>query len=276
MLAGKVRILSDLHLGHPGSLIDDVEDLRPLLKGVDTVVFNGDTSELTYAGWTDRGRHWLEELKTLCGEVGVRPVFLTGNHDSEISDLGWLDLMEDALFVTHGDMVFPEVASWSREYLARKREVAAVWDEWEGRADTLQNRWEGIQAVEEILRVRMPPKLKLPGILQLLTAVWPPERPLAILLAWANMVAAARGFMTHYRPEARVMVFGHFHRPGVWWKDGRLLVNTGAFMRGASALAVDLEGDFLKVRRLQRERETGWVPGDCVSEYRVGYRLRSR
>ncbi len=65
MLSGKVRILSDLHLGHPGSLIGDVEDLRPLLEGMDTVVFNGDTCELAYAEWAERGEQWLEALRSL-------------------------------------------------------------------------------------------------------------------------------------------------------------------------------------------------------------------
>ena len=269
MLFGKVRVLSDLHLGHPGSLIGDVGQLRPLLEGIDTVVFNGDTCELTYAGWRERGAWWLDSLNSLCDELGVRPLFLTGNHDPDVSDQGWLVLMDGALFVTHGDLVSREVAPWSREYLARKRVVAAVWADREGLEDDLRNRWEGTQAVEEILRVRMPPKLKLRGRLQLLSALWPPERALAILRAWATMFPAARGFMRCYRPGAQAMVFGHFHRPGVSRRDGCLLVNTGAFMNGSSVLVVDVEGDAMAVRCVRKNSEGAFLPGDPVSTHRI-------
>lgn len=269
MLAGRVRILSDLHLGHPASLIGAAAELRPLLEGVDTVVFNGDSCELAYAGWTERGQDLMDDLQSLCGEVGVRALFLTGNHDPGISELGWLDLWDGALLVTHGDMVHREVATWSREYLSSKQEVAAVWEERDELEDDLRKRWEGVRAVEEILRVKRPPKVHLRGKLQLLSAVWPLERPFAILRAWATMFPAALDFMKRYRPEARVMVFGHFHRPGISWRDGRLLVNLGAFTRGAIPLAVDLEGDWMRVRRVTRNDGGEFRPAAAWRTYRI-------
>ncbi len=65
------------------------------------------------------------------------------------------------------------------------------------------------------------------------------------------------------------MVFGHFHRPGVSWKNGCLLVNTGAFMRGAVPLAVDLESNWLRVRRVVRGDDRKFRPGDGWGTYRI-------
>lgn len=265
----KVRILSDLHLGHPASLVGDVEELRPLLEGVDTVVFNGDTCELDYGEWTEAGEEWVADLGKLCGDVGVRPVFLTGNHDSNISEQGWLDLLGGAVFVTHGDMVHRVVAPWSREYLARKREVAAAWAERTENPADLRSRWEGVRAVEDILRKRMPAKLRLRGKWQLLSALWPPGRPPAILWAWATRFSFAHGFLQRYRPEARVMIFGHFHRPGVAWRDACLYINTGAFVTGSSGYVVDLEGDRMEVRVVRRNGGGGFAPGDPVGIFRI-------
>ena len=42
---GHVRVLSDLHFGHSACVIDQAEQLRPLLEGAHTIVFNGDTLE---------------------------------------------------------------------------------------------------------------------------------------------------------------------------------------------------------------------------------------
>lgn len=270
MSGSRVRILSDLHLGHPGSLVHDVQELRPLLEGVDVVVFNGDSCELAYTQWQEGGKQWFDDLKALCAGAGVRPVFLTGNHDPGISEQGWLDLLGGAVFVTHGDMVDWRVAPWSREYLARKRKVAAVWAGHGGQSDDLAARWKATRAVEEVLHTRMRPKLKLRGKWQLLSAGWPPERALAILMAWATMFPAARDFLRRYRPEARVMIFGHFHHPGVAWRDGCLLVNTGAFMGGLAIRVVDVDGGRLTVRRVSRNAGGGFEPGEVTEVYQVG------
>ena len=197
-------------------------------------------------------------------------MFLTGNHDPDVSEQGWLDLLGGAVFVTHGDMVHRGVAPWSREYMARKQEVAAVWAARADHPDELAARWAATRQVEEVLHVRMPRRLKLRGKWQLLSALWPPERPLAILWAWATMFRAGLEFLRQYRPAARVMIFGHFHRPGVVWRDGCLLVNTGAFMNGSAVRAVDLDGRYLTVRRVIRDAERTFVPGEAMEVVRLG------
>lgn len=271
MSSGRVRILSDLHLAHPASPVGTVAELRPLLEGMDAVVFNGDTCERNCDGWFGAGGERLAELRDLCEEEGVRPVFLTGNHDNRISEHGWLDLLNGAVMVTHGDMFHRNVAPWSREYLARKKAVREILEARGDRSDDLRFRWETTCLIEDALKVHGVPKLRRKRRLYLMSALWPPERPLAMMWAWATMFREAGEFMARYRPEARVMVFGHFHRPGVRWRDGRLLVNTGAFMRGAAPLAVDLEdGCWLRVRGVERGRGGRYFPGAGREVVRIG------
>ena len=44
-----VLILSDLHLSHRASRIDDTARLEPLIRPFRTAIFNGDTAELWHA-----------------------------------------------------------------------------------------------------------------------------------------------------------------------------------------------------------------------------------
>ena len=67
-MKGPVRILSDLHLGHKISRIADVDVLRPLVAGMGTVVFNGDTWQELALPFRDRSEAMLEELRALFAE----------------------------------------------------------------------------------------------------------------------------------------------------------------------------------------------------------------
>ena len=58
-----VRILSDLHLAHPGCRIGSIDDLRPLFEGVrDRIILNGDTCEQRNNRFVEDGAAWLEQL----------------------------------------------------------------------------------------------------------------------------------------------------------------------------------------------------------------------
>ncbi len=87
-----VRIISDLHLAHPGSTVSAIQELRPLLEGAGTVLFNGDTFELRKKALLQKASDYRMQLEQLCDELGVNPVFLTGNHDPEVSKVHYLDL----------------------------------------------------------------------------------------------------------------------------------------------------------------------------------------
>jgi hypothetical protein len=71
-----ILILSDLHLGHRGSRIDDVSRLEALIQPFRTVIFNGDTSEVWYAADRPRGRKLTADLARLCHHVGCKAIFV--------------------------------------------------------------------------------------------------------------------------------------------------------------------------------------------------------
>ena len=85
LMRDPIRIISDLHLGHPASLIEDPTDLAPLLKGIGTMVFNGDSAEMRYIKDRDVGQKLLECLREFCQTAGVDPVFVGGNHDPSVT-----------------------------------------------------------------------------------------------------------------------------------------------------------------------------------------------
>ena len=62
----RIRILSDLHLGHAASQVRKVSQLEPLLEGADEIIFNGDSCEQKVVEWAERGRDQCAELVELC------------------------------------------------------------------------------------------------------------------------------------------------------------------------------------------------------------------
>ena len=61
-------------------------------------------------------------------------------------------------------------------------------------------------------------------------AINPPRRAWEILNAWLSHPGATAAFARRYFPRAEVIVAGHFHWPGLWRRDGRVVINTGAFV----------------------------------------------
>ena len=257
-LAPPIRVVSDLHLGHPASRVTDVAALRPILEGAATVIFNGDPCELSYSGWRPEGEALHADLVALCEEVGVRPVFVTGNHDPRISDTGWIDM--GPVFVSHGDMILPTSAPWSWEYIRNKEKVHGIL---EARNDAsphhgLAHRYETLRELHAAMVPEPGPRKRTTGGGKyLLSALWPPERSFTMLQAWTTMVNRAEGFVARYRPESRAFLYGHFHRAGVWKRKGRIHVNTGSFMARMQTLVADFDGEALTVRKVE------WSGGEC-------------
>ena len=133
------------------------------------------------SGWREKGRAQLEELKSLCGKLGAEARFLTGNHDPGVEGEGWMDLRAGQIFVTHGDMILPDVAPWSQEYIERRARIRAVVGEFKEEASTLDALHRRTQLVEEELRPSEEPRLASKGWKYLLTALWPPLRSVNIL-----------------------------------------------------------------------------------------------
>ena len=259
---GVVRILSDLHLGHPATCIKEVRQLVPLLEGVDKVIFNGDTCEQEVAAWRQKGTDQVEELKVLCRDLGVVARFLNGNHDPDLSSESWAELSGGKVFVSHGDMILPGVAPWSSEYQRRRAEVRTLLRALPRPAETLT----ALRAqTRKVIDVLAPDDACLPSSMRLkvpfLSALWPPLRPLNILLGWARMFIKAEHFVERYCPQAEVFLFGHYHRSGIRKRGGRVYCNTGSFTKGGVPLVVDLKKESMEVREVKRGEDDAYSPG---------------
>lgn len=247
-----IRIVSDLHLGHPASLVEEVASLEPVLAGARTVIFNGDTCELAYHGWRAEGEERLEALRSLCERLGARAVFLAGNHDPHISEQGWAELHGGAILVTHGHAMYPDVAPWTPECIGRRKEVRELLKSRGSASGRLSRRWETTRAVTDLLRPDHKGGLGRKGRKYVWSAAWPPRRSFEILRVWLGMVGAAESFVETFRPATRVCLFGHFHRSGVWERDGRVFCNSGAFMRGTTPWVGSLHEGWLDFSRVQK------------------------
>jgi predicted phosphodiesterase len=252
-----ILILSDLHMGHRASRIKDPEQLAPLLSGIRSVVFNGDTAEMRHEEDRPIGRKLAADLAKMCHHLGTKPFFINGNHDPTISHINHFDLASDAILVTHGDVLFFGVTPWSREaahYRRKHQEILAGLDR-ENLSDLEERLRATKQTALELQMVEAPlTKSRLPGLRLALNLLWPPWRPFKILKAWQETPKRAVDLANIFRPKARFVIIGHTHFPGAWRKSGRVVINTGGFIPYFPAHGALIERDRLEVRQIDRRQ----------------------
>jgi predicted phosphodiesterase len=260
------RILSDLHLGDERSALREAAQLAPLLDGVGALVLNGDTCDTQH----DLGPAEVAALKEFFAARVPAVTLITGNHDPDISATHELALADWRVWLTHGDVLFDDLAPWSRlrPELARRlarirpRHSAADWA-------TIATRL--LMMREACLKLPCEHASGLGGgaLTKLQRAardLFPPNRALAMLRVWATSPQIAAQLAAAQRPAAQVVVCGHIHFPGVWRSEGRVIVNTGSFSPPLGARCVDLAGEIVRVRRVER-RGDRFHPGNIVAEF---------
>jgi len=251
-----IRVFSDLHLGHSGCLIEDVRQLRPLLEGAGTVVFNGDTSEERAENFRAKALVMMEGLRGLCEELGVRAVFLSGNHDPEATGIHYLDLCGGKVFVTHGDALFKLISPWSKKIKQSRAEIERISAEYS--AEELEDLDKRLELTKRSCMVMTTFELEMgeglvAKFIMLGAELWPPRRPWAIVHSWMTAPSRAHHLLASYRPGADVMIFGHTHLPGVWKKGGKKVINTGGFLAVLNARVVEIAGaEDIQVRKVWR------------------------
>jgi predicted phosphodiesterase len=264
-----IRILSDLHFGHPASVIEHPSQLLPLLRDVKTVIFNGDTVELRYMKGRQLGMHNARLMRDVCAEAGVRPIFINGNHDPILSELCHVDLVNGAVLATHGDLLFHDISPWSHESEiiaeAHTRELASLdadsFLDFEKRLKASKRAALSIQLRKSRLR-----RDNLSVLRTVLRECWPPWRPLQILHSWTVTPERAEALLRVFRPRARIILIGHTHFSGCWRRGPRTIINTGSFLPMSGRMAVDIVGEKLTVRRIVRDRGS-YRAGKVVGEY---------
>lgn len=258
-----VRILSDLHLGHPVARLAHAEDLRPLISGAGTVIFNGDAWQELDPPYAEKSRGMLDDLRKLCAEEGVDTVFLPGNHDPGWDGDGWVELAGGRILVTHGDSMMRAGSPWKREILAAKERIDELWAEYPAAGFDVRARLDlAKQIARELCTVEQPFGKSL---LQRITdALVPPERALRILEAWLFQGEAGAEFCERYFPQAEVLIAGHFHHAGCWHRNGRRVINTGSFMNPGRARWVEWNQGWLEYGEIDE------TPGGCRKGRRLG------
>jgi predicted phosphodiesterase len=260
-----VLILSDLHLGHKASVLDDVATLEPLLRGAGTLVLNGDTwQELAHEFYDDALRLW-RELQALCQRLEIDIISLPGNHDPGNRDRDFLALAEGKIIIMHGDTVFPEVAPWSRTAMQKEHELRVLIDAHP--QERVEQRFALAREVSRLLAPKTYPRKK-----NLLSRVWdaitPPGRAWRMLHSWATMAGETRRFATRYFPACEIMICGHFHRGGVWECDGLLVINTGSFMPPGGAYWCEWHEGYLRMGQIQ-QTSGQWHRGKILGVWKV-------
>lgn len=241
-----VRIISDIHLAHPGCRVASIEQLRPLFEGVsERIILNGDTCEQRHPRFVDQGSSELNQLKDLADDCGVDLTLIRGNHDPFISDRDYVTLgKRDQILVTHGDAFYRNISPWSPRVDKLRGEWEKLWAQLMPEVESDLDTRCAYTARARSLRFTYNDEFKRGRFALLRTLIhlgWPPKRPYKILETWLTAHRVAIEFIETYRPETEVVIFGHTHRAGDWNVRGRRVINTGGFISAAGARYVDFD-----------------------------------
>jgi predicted phosphodiesterase len=266
MPAPVIRIFSDLHYRDGDSRLQSLEALAPLLDGADQVVLNGDTLDTRDI----QADEHLAEVRAYFARHSGSVTYLSGNHDPDISAQTELSLADDRVWITHGDVLFDDIAPWSS-----LRDVMALRIAAENQGLSAAER----DLIETRLRVNRLACLNLPEThpvtrqdlatraARVARILFPPKRVLAMLQAWRTTPERAVRLARDQRPRARLIVLGHTHFPGVWRQpDGLTVVNTGSFSRPFPARFVELCGDQVRIGTVV-QRQGSFYPGKPVAAF---------
>lgn len=240
-MPARTLILSDLHLGRPRLAARSAEALRPLWQGCSRLIINGDVAEVHHpTHWAGAARQVLH-LHDLCEDDDVELTLLSGNHDPYLTDVRHLELANRSVFVTHGDVLHPAIAPWSpRAGIMRdahERAIEAIPPEERGHLDT---RLKVSQFASHVEWSDMAHEASKSSVPQMLLRPWSVPQ---VLWYWWRFPKLAAKFLQDHAPHARIGVFGHTHRAGIWSIDHRVIINTGSFGFPGQPRAVMIEHD---------------------------------
>lgn len=270
MSASRVRIFSDLHFGDAHSSLQSLAEFVPLIGDATEVVLNGDTLNAQFTA--DTPHLSSQEVRIFFEQEGSKVTLLRGNHDPDISALAELQLCDERVWITHGDVFFDLIAPWSchRAELARRlSELGAGLSP----GETAQ--------IETRLRLHRLACLDLPRgpkpceqsagayVRSVLRTLFPPTRLVEILKAWQRTPSLVGRMARSQRPKAQVVVLGHTHYPGVWHLRGPrplTVINTGSFSHSFGKQFVELHGDRVRVVRIDKTRGR-FHPGRTVADF---------
>ncbi|MEE4213204.1 MAG: metallophosphoesterase family protein [Parvularcula sp.] len=259
-MSSKIRIVSDLHVGHRASVIDHLDALKPLTEGVDWLILNGDTLELKYGDLDLKHYDAVVEKKRFEDEISkwsCKVSVITGNHDPEISDLHSLSILGGKVFITHGDGLFPTVAPWSSNIGNLEKHAAVIDPEATGATEHDLHDYLALHK-QVAIRAHKDDKKYNPtlwGKMKIfLHQTWPPIIPFRILKSWREVPARAVSLTERFGLSPQFIVVGHTHKPGVWKRGGITVINLGSYFPWPGTRCIDIEGATLVVRKVHKRQ----------------------
>ena len=270
-MPGRIVIISDTHLGRPSCAALSAEALRPLWQDTSRLIINGDIAELHHPEHAHQAEEQVIDLFEYCALDGVILTMLSGNHDPYISNLRHVHIAEGTIFVTHGDVLHPAIAPWSpaapRVRTAYEKALAAVDPE---DRDQLSARLAASRYASTEERYTLAEEASHSSVLGMLM------RPFAILQViqyWMIVPHLAAHFTKYHSPDAKFMIFGHTHRPGIWHIEEVVVINTGSFGFPGHPRAVVIEGTTLSVFKIHQRNGSYHLAPQPLRTYELPVRV---
>jgi len=252
----RTLILSDLHLGRRRHGARSADLFATLWRGFDRVIFNGDVAEIHHPRHRTTAAREVMRLLDLCERDGVEAIILSGNHDPFISDHRRISLAGGEIFITHGDVFHPAVAPWSPAAPQMEEENERAFRALRSESSSaLEARLEASQHASHIEWIELEKQSRRSSVRGMLVRPW---AILEVLWYWHRFPDIVARFAVEHHIEASFIICGHTHRPGVWERSGRTIINTGSFGFPGRPLGVTVVDDSLDVWKIESSK-TGYT-----------------
>lgn len=255
----RTLILSDIHFCKRSSNVKNVEQLRPLWRGYDALILNGDTSELHCAEHSEKARIATENLAKMTHEDGVELTLICGNHDPTISDIEHAWFFDKKVLVFHGHAPIYGGAPWSWRYShfanTFNKQLEITNDGFS--EQLLAVREASIQSATGAFNEHRPSKCKMLSLA--IPAV------VKILLCWKRYPTLVSNWAEIYAPTASVIITGHTHHAGVWRRNNKIIINTGCFGFPSHPRAVEINNEKISVYKVVKKNNNYALGRVCAS-----------
>jgi predicted phosphodiesterase len=253
-MAQRTLIISDTHFGDPVKTAGPIERFKSLINSTDHLIINGDGFEFEPPKARILADESLASLSAMCQEKTVQLTAISGNHDPHDAWPRHLFLAQEKILLTHGESFHPSISPWcsvakplQEAYAQAIASLAA-----QGHPDDMSTR---LQAAHIANKAEWRRELKTTGHTAhrttILSLAMSPHKVFRLFNYWRIIPGYASQFAQQYAPQSKVVIFGHTHHEGVWRRQGRLIINTGAYRFPGRPLACTFIGQTLKVHRLQ-------------------------
>ena len=263
----RIVILSDLHLGRPRCAAISAEALRPLWEGATHLILNGDVAEVHNRDHWSQAACETMRLFELCETDDVSLTLMSGNHDPFISDIRHLYLHGGQVLVTHGDVLHPAVAPWSpaagRIRKAHEHAMSALTPE---ERVHLESILSAAQFASHAEWGELEKEASHSTVLGMFVRPWAVAQ---VLHYWWIFPRLAADFAARHAPQARFIVLGHTHHPGIWNIGDRTIINTGSFGFPGRPWAVIVQERSLSVMRIRLQGDAYRFHAKPVAQYEL-------